>query len=285
MFIKGHAPQKEPQYGQSATNMRTLNYRVYHMRPHEKIITFLLGFCAGAGVGYLFYGGIGADAFGNPTTTTYVLNALFSGVCGLIAGVKSLPIRVGMIIKKRKKKLNTQFRDMLESLNTSLGAGKNVPDSFMAVLDDLKVQYEEDAFILYELQILLSGMANNVDIEKLLADFARRSDIDDISSFANVFSICYRKGGNIKDSIRSTHGILTEKMEIREEIETIVTANKTEQNIMIVMPIAIIGMIKMMSPELADNFTTPIGIVSTTIGIALFLVARAVGKAVLDIKV
>ena len=128
-------------------------------------------------------------------------------------------------------------------------------------------------------------MANNVDVEVLLQDFGARSGIEDIASFANVFKICYRKGGNIKDTIRSTHAILTDKMEINEEIETVVTSNKMEQKIMIAMPIALIGMIKMMSPDFAANFVTPTGIISTTIAIALFVVSYYVGKVILNIKV
>jgi tight adherence protein B len=153
------------------------------------------------------------------------------------------------------------------------------------VYDDLKVQYDDGADILKELEIILSGMANNVDIEDLLLDFGIRSGIDDIYSFANVFKICYREGGNIKDTIRNTHNILSDKMEINEDIETIVTANKTEQNIMIVMPIGLIGMIKMLSADFAANFVTPAGIIATTIGVALFVAAYYVGKAVLNIKV
>jgi len=285
IFTKGPKQVKESQYFNSATNMQTLNYKVYYMNPIEKFIYFLIGFIVGAAVGYLFYGGIGKDDMGNYTMITYVLNVFFSGSIGLIAGLNFVPIRTKQIIAKRKKRLNLQFRDMLEALNTSISAGKNVPDSLKSILDDLKVQYEEDAFILYELQVILSGMANNIDIEDLLYDFGNRSGIDDIKSFANVFKICYRKGGNIKDTIRSTHEILTDKMEIREDIETVVTANKNEQNIMIVMPIALIGMIKMMSPDFASNFVTMTGIIATTVAVALFVIAHFVGKAILDIKV
>ena len=174
---------------------------------------------------------------------------------------------------------------LVESLTTSLGAGKNVTDSFKTIYDDLQVQYEEDAFILKELEVIISGMANNVDVEDVLEDFGRRSGIGDIESFANVFRICYRKGGNIKDTIRSTHAILSDKMEIAEDIETVVTGSKNEQNIMVVMPILLIGMIKLMSEDFADNFTTITGIISTTIAIGLFVASYFIGKAVLDIKV
>lgn len=275
----------EPQYYLSATNIPTYNYKVYYMSVMEKILYFILAFAVGAAVGYLFYGGIGKDEFGQPTTLTYILDISIPVLIGIVAGIAFLPIRTEQIIEKKRRKLNSQFRDMLEALTTSLGAGKNVSDSFRSVYDDLKVQYDDGADILKELEIILSGMANNVDIEDLLLDFGIRSGIDDIYSFANVFKICYRKGGNIKDTIRNTHNILSDKMEINEDIETIVTANKTEQNIMIVMPIGLIGMIKMLSADFAANFVTPAGIIATTIGVALFVAAYYVGKAVLNIKV
>lgn len=275
---------QEPEYFMSATNMPTLNYRVYNMKPVEKILTFLVAFVAGAFVGYLFYGGIGKDEFGQPTTLTWILNILIPAIVGTVAGRLFVPMRVKSIIAKRRNELNHQFRDMLEALTTSLGAGKNVNDSFFSVYEDMKVQYDSDAYILKELEVIISGIHNNVAIEDVLQDFGNRSDIDDVKSFANVFKISYRKGGNIKDIIRNTHSILSDKMEIAEDIETLVTSNKMEQNIMIIMPIALIGVIKMMSPEFAANFVTPTGIISTTVSIVIFVVAYFIGKAVLDIK-
>lgn len=276
---------KEPEFFMSATNIPTYNYKVYYMKPVEKILTFLLAFAVGAAVGYLFYGGIGKDEFGQATTLTYILNILIPGIVGIAAGVLFLPIRVNSIITKRRKDLTQQFRNMLEALTTSLGAGKNVNDAFVAVYDDLKIQYDEEAYILKELEIILAGINNNIAIEEVLYDFGIRSDVEDIKSFANVFRISYRKGGNIKDIIRNTHSILSDKMTITEEIETIVSSNELEQYIMIFMPIILIAMIKMMSPEFAANFVTGTGIISTTLSIVFFVIAYFVGKSVLSIKI
>lgn len=283
-LFKKEKKELEPQYYMSATNMPTYNYNVYHMSKKEKILYFILAFIVGALVGYLFYGGIGKDEFGRPTTLTYVLNVLIPGAVGIIAGVLFVPIRTDQIIQSKKAKLNTQFRDMLETLSTNLGAGKNVTDSFKSVYDDMKIQYEEDAFILKELEVILSGMNNNIDIEVLLEDFGNRSGNEDIQSFANVFRVCYRKGGNIKQTIRATYKILSDKMEIAEEIETMVTSAKSEQNIMIVMPIALIGIIKMMSPEFGENFVSPAGLIATTVAIVLFVAAFFVGRSITNIK-
>lgn len=287
LFTKGKKEAKiaEPQYYMSATNMPTYNYRVYYMSALEKILYFLLAFAVGAVVGYLFYGGIGKDEFGQPTTITRVLNIVIPAIVGIVAGRLYVPMRVKSIIAKKKRELGRQFRDMLEALTTSLGAGRNINDSFIGVYEDLKVQYASDAAILKELEVIIAGIHNNVAIEEILEDFGKRSDNDDILSFANVFKISYRKGGNIKEVIRNTRSILSDKMEIAEDIETLMTSNKMEQNVMIVMPVVLIGAIKLMSPEFAANFVTPTGLVSTTISIVVFVVAYFIGKSVLNIKI
>ena len=76
---KKQKKQIEPQYYHSATNIPTYNYKVYHMPMVEKVIYFLLAFAVGAAVGYLFYGGIGKDEFGNPTLLTWILDISISG--------------------------------------------------------------------------------------------------------------------------------------------------------------------------------------------------------------
>lgn len=260
------------------------DYSVYRMKNIERIGYFLIAFLLGAAVGYLFYGGIGKDKWGNPTYLTLILNILIPAVVGSLAGILFLPIRKKQIIDKRKTALHLQFRDLLGTLSTSIGAGKNISDSFKSSFDDLSIQYSEDAYILQELKIILSGINNNINIEEMLLDLGKRSGIDDILSFGNVFDTCYRKGGNIKDVIRNTQQIISDKIEIEMEIQTLVTSNKTEQYIMTAMPIGLIAMIKGMSPEFANNFVTPSGIISSTVAIVIFVIAYFVGKEVLSIK-
>ena len=284
LFTKDNK-EKEPQYYMSATNIPTYNYKVYYLSLKEKILYFLIAFIVGALVGYLFYGGMAKNQFGEPTQTTYILNVIICSLTGSVAGFLYLPMRKQQIIDTKRNNLKLQFRELLDALATSIGSGKNITDSFKSAYDDLSIIYSEDAMILKELALILDGINNNVDIEVTLMDFGLRSGIEDIESFANVFETCYRKGGNIKDVIKNTQQIITEKMEVEQEIQTIVTGSKNEQMIMTVLPIALIGVIKMMSPEFAANFVTPAGILATTVAVGLFIAAHFVGKAVLAIKI
>ena len=276
---------KEPQYYMSSTNIRTLNYKVYYMSIVEKIIYFLLAFAVGAACGYLFYGGIGKDEFGDPTQITKILNIVIPSIVGCVTGYLFLPIRVNQIIDKRRRMIKTQFRDMLESLSTSLNSGKNVTDAFLAVQQDLSMQYDEDAFIQNELRVIISGIRNNQDIEVLLYDFGRRTGVKDIIMFASIFRISYRKGGNIKEIIKNTNDIMRDKFDIQEDIETSMTSGKSELRMMMAMPVLMIGRFKGMSPDFGANFTTPAGIMSTTISLVIYGVAYFIGSKIMDIKV
>ena len=53
---------------------------------------------------------------------------------------------------------------------------------------------------------------------------------------------------------------------------------------MTVMPIGLVAMIKMIGPEFAENFTTPVGIISSTIAIVVFVVSYFISKEILTIN-
>ncbi|MBQ2943208.1 MAG: hypothetical protein IJD93_00715 [Ruminococcus sp.] len=275
----------EPLYEVSGTNRQMINYKVYKMTGNEKALYFILAFIIGAAVAYLFYGGIGKDEYGNPTIITYICDVLIMALVGFAAGRIFVPIRKEQIILNRKKKLRTQFIDLLDSLATSISSGKNVPNAFIAAREDLLVQYQPDAYIVQEVDNIISGIQNNIDVSSMLINFGERSGIQDIRTFGRVFETAYSKGANLKDVVRNSHMILSNKCEIEVEIETKVASNKNEQNIMIIMPVILILMIKMAGADFAANFTTPTGILCTTIAVITFVVAYFIGRKILKIEV
>lgn len=276
---------KAPLYEVSGTNRQMINYKAYKMTANEKALYFILAFVIGAAVAYLFYGGIGKDEFGRPTTLTHILDVVIMAIAGLAAGRLFLPVRKEQIIEQRQKKLRRQFIDLLDSLSASISSGKNVPKAFEAAREDLLVQYQPDAYIIQEVDNIVSGIENNIDVGSMLLNFGERSGIQDIRTFGRVFETAYSKGANLKDVVRNCHSILSTKCEIEDEIQTKVASNKNEQKIMLVMPIVLILMIKLAGSDFAANFTTPTGIISTTIGIAMFVGSYFLGRKILKIEV
>lgn len=242
------------------------DYNIYNASIKEKILWFVIGMIVSGVVLYVFYESI-------------IASVLVGAICGYIF----IPIRTKQVIKKRKKKLTNQFRGLLDALATSIGAGKNMYDSFSLASDDLAVQFSADADIVKETKTIRIGLDNNIQIEDLLLNFAERSGIEDIRNFANVFATCYKKGGNIKDVIKNTASIIGDKIEIQMELKTMVAGQKNEQNIMLVMPVIFIVVLKTMGGDLID-LKSPMGIISVSIALVIFVLAYFVSKKILNIK-
>lgn len=275
---------QEPQYIMSALNTPMLNYKTYVMSAQEKIITFLIAFVAGGVAGLTFYGGQFRDADGVATTATSVGNlVIFVGV-GLFASYIFFPMRRKQLQDKRRMELTQQFRSLLEALAVSLSSGMNMSESLVSAYGDLKMEYSENAYIVREVGEMINGIQNNVPIENMMMSLGERSQIEDIKNFGIVFEICYRAGGNMKDIVRRTNSIISEKIEIGEEIETALASNKSQFTAMMVIPIVLMILLRVMSSSFAASFATIPGIVAITIAIGLFYAAYKLGQKIMDIK-
>lgn len=242
------------------------DYNIYNESRKERLSWFLVGMAVSAAVLYVFYE-----------------SWIVSLVIGMICGFFFISIRRKQVIHKRKVSLTLQFRSLLDALSTSIGAGKNMFAAFDGASEDLAMQYSESADIVTEVNIIRNGLYNNIQIEDLLTNFAERSGLEDVRNFANVFATCYKKGGNIKDVIKNTASIIGDKIEVQMEVETMVAGQKSQQNIMLVMPVVFVLVMKSMGGELVD-LQSPVGILSVSIAIVIFVLAYFLSKKILDIK-
>ena len=280
---KARRKAKPQQYVQGMMNTPMLDYQVYVFSRWEKLAYFLLAFATGAAAGFIFYGNLFMEN-GLPTQATHISNLVVCGICGAIAGTLFLPMRQEGLRRKRQRELRNQFRDLLSTLSVSFTTGKNVHDAFAAAYEDLDMQYPEGAYILTELRGLLDGMNNNVPIDEMLEDLARRSGNPDIRNFSNVFRICYYRGGSLKDVVRRTNEVIGEKISCADEIETKLASNRNQLNVMSVMPIGVVALFRFSNEGLAQNFAQPIGIVAMTVGVVIFVCAFLLGQRTIRVE-
>lgn len=244
------------------------DYNYYVMSKSEKIINIVLACIVLFGVGYVFY-----------------KNIIISLVC-MVFSVFFPKIRTKQIIEKRKKDLTAQFKDMLYSLSSSLSVGKSVETAFKETLNDLKIIYpSEDTSIIKEVSLIVRGIEMNNTVEDMLQQFADRAHIEDIDNFTEVFKTCKRTGGDIIRVIKTTSNTIGEKIEIKQEIETMIAGKKFEFNVLMVMPVALILLLTYTAGTYMDPvFTTIAGRIVMTAAIGIFAVAYVVGKKIMDIN-
>ena len=272
-----------PQFINSPLNNPMLNYKVYVMSTAEKILVALGAFVAGGLVGLVFYANLFMQD-GVPTMATHISNAVVFTAVGLAANKLLFPMYAKSRLEHRNSVLKKQFRAMLEALSSSFSTGSNVQNAFISALGDLKMQFGDKEYIVQEMEEIIAASKQNVGLEVSLRNFADRSGNEDIMSFADVFEICYRKGGDMNFVIQRTHSVMSDKMAVADEIETKLTSNKMQHNVMSLMPIALVAMLRFTNDSFATNFATLTGVAANTVAIGIFIGAYIYGNKIVDIK-
>lgn len=241
------------------------DYHIYEMTVWERVTAAAIGVGVGVLVGYVFF---------NLWTVAVILSAV--GVIGMQKPYQEF------LKKRRLKKLLLQFKDLLETLTASYSAGQTTVQAFADAKNEMTDLYGEQADIVTELNMINAGLLHNYNIEDLLLNFAQRSGLDDVDSFASVFEVCNRKGGNLKQIVAESRSVINDKIEIEMEIQTMVAASKNELNIMMVMPFIIMLTMRGLGDSMTGNSLT--NLVIKTVVLGIFAAAYVVGVKLVDIK-
>lgn len=188
--------------------------------------------------------------------------------------------------ERRGEEMQVQFLTGMQLVCTSLQAGYAVENAFREALKELEKIYDADTFIIREFRYLVSQMGLNRTIESLLMDLGQRSHVEDIRNFAEVFYIAKRTGGDLMAIIQNTVSAIQQKQETRMEIATCLSGKLMEQNMMSVIPIFILGYVKLTSPGFLNvmyhNLT---GVVIMVFCLILYIIAYFWGRKIMHIRV
>lgn len=265
MGLLGKSKELEPNEREDGL----IDYDIYIMSKDEKIFNIAIAAVIIFAIGYMCYHNI----------ILSVLLAVFS--------IKWPKMRVKQIIKKRNAELAIQFKDMLYSLSSSLSAGKSVETGLKECLQDLRIIYPDDeTYIIQEISYIVRGVEMNETIEDMFAQFADRAHNEDIENFVDIFRTCKRTGGDMVQVIKTTSQTIGEKIEIKQDINTMISGKKFEFKALMVMPIFLILLLSVSSADyMAPVFETAIGHIVMTVAIILFAIAYIVGDKIMTIEV
>ena len=245
------------------------DYSKYTMTTWERVFYTVAAAAVIYSVAFIFY-------------RNSIISAILMPLAFLYPRIKTMDI-----IKKRKKELNLQIKDMLYSLSSSLTSGKSIESAFRDVLRDLAVLYPDSGtFIIMEMEYIVRRLEMNETVESVLTDFAKRACLEDMDNFVDVFTICKRTGGNIIEVIKNTSAIINDRIEVCQEIDTMLAERKFEQKVLNVVPL---GMIVLLSVSAEDYmkpvFDTAAGKLVMSISIALLAAAYYISKRITDFKI
>lgn len=203
------------------------DYLVYRLSGREKWTAAAGASTLFAAVAYLFY-------------AEPMVSLIAAGGGLLYPRYRALQLR-----DRRLQTLRVQFKQALQAVSGSLGAGKSVERAFADAVQDLQLLYPQGGcFMADELDIMLRKLQNGGTIEAAIADFSRRSQLVDAQQFADVFTICKRTGGNLIEIVRRTTTIIGEKLEIEQDIVVLLAQKRFEARILTAAPLVIVALLK-----------------------------------------
>lgn len=187
---------------------------------------------------------------------------------------------------RQQRELNYQFRDALTAMNVAVQAGYSAENAVRASVKDLGRLYEKGSDILDEFRYIESQLRLSVPVEELFLDLGKRSGVEDIENFAAVFYTAKRTGGDMTQVIQKVARMLSDKIEVKKEIEATLAAKKSEQMVMSIMPAGIICYLKLTSPGFLDVlYGNPFGICAMTVCMVIYGLSYWLGVKIVDIEV
>ena len=249
-------------------SQQAIDYNSYRFSVSEWLKYSLLAVLAAAIGSYIFYKSI-------------IIFSCLLPFCFLYPNLKRKEL-----IAAKKRRLVVEFKEAIMILSSLLNAGYSLENSVKEALVELRLLYAKDNLIIKEFEYINQLIYMNISVERAFDDLAYRSHSEDIRSFAKVLRIAKRSGGELESIIAHTVGVIGDKVRIKEEIITMTTAKRFEQNVMNIFPLFIVLYIDISSPGFFNiMYTTIIGRACMSIGLAVYLFAIYISKRLLNIEV
>lgn len=243
------------------------DYSHYELSRVEKGMCIVIGGGLFYGMGYLFY-------------HQWIISLLFSS-----AGLLIPRFWRKHMLERRRASMSLHFKQALYSLSSSLSAGRSVENGFREAVQDLRMlDPEAENDLITELNIICARMEYGEPIEEALQDFSRRANMEDITNFADVFTTCKRTGGDLVEVVRRTSSIISEKLDIQQEISVIIAQKRFESKAILVAPILMILFMNLTSPDYMLPMYGGIGFIISTFSLIGLGVCSIWISKIMDIK-
>ena len=163
-----------------------------------------------------------------------------------------------------------QFREAMQSVSGALVAGYSLENAWKEAERDMTVLYGESGLMTKELHRMNQAIMLNENLEDLIDDFGKRSNIADVKSFCQVMRFAKRSGGNFTKIIENTIKKTGDKIDITREIYTTLTAKRLESRLMSVVPMGVLFYVSLSFNGYLDvmyHNALGIGIMSVCLGV------------------
>lgn len=184
-------------------------------------------------------------------------------------------------MERNKKHFINDFREMMQVVDSNICAGRSLENSFVEAKLECCKRKDMGIAIRQEMSELVRGLQLNKGMEELLIGLGESSGVDEIKNFAGLVNIAKIHGGDLCGLIRQFISNISRRKIIEEELETMMSAKKTESLIMVVMPYAIVVYMRLTGSEYMQSmYTTLIGRAVMTVALIIVYITVIVMRKI-----
>ncbi len=186
---------------------------------------------------------------------------------------------------KEKAKRANEFKEFLSLVAASLQTGYSLERALTQAETEMKKLFEKSSIYKY-IHVMNQKIAINTQVEKAFNEFAISLGLEEAESLAEIISYAKKTGGDYGKHIKNSAIKIEEKIQVKQEIETITTAKRLELKVMSLMPMGIISYIAISSNEfVAPLYGNPVGILVMTGCLLVYGAMIVLGRKIIDIHV
>lgn len=228
------------------------------------------------------------------------ITAFFSTAAGMIfyrsmlGAAAAVPVYMATLRKydqwmdeRKKKELRNQFRDMLYSFSASFSSGRHMTEAMEEAVESLKSIYSGGCMLSEKLEYMLRRIRDTGDSDICVwEEFAFQSGVSEIEEFTQVFRACRDTGGDLIKAADRAASVITDKINIENEIRTMAAQKKLEGKLITAMPVTLIVFLGAVSPEyIMPLYETAVGRIIMTAVLAVMTAAYRMIERITSIEV
>lgn len=225
--------------------------------------------------------------FGVAMLVTYLFyrHLLISFFISVIYGIYYIFREKKEYRKRQQYEINLEFREGLRGIAAALGAGYSMENALGEARKDLVLLYGEESLLVREFVYMEKKLDLNQSLEKVFQEFSERWQTEDIMHFVKVFQTAKRTGGDLISITRLSAEKISEKIEVKREIHTMIAGKRMEGRIMNLIPLGMILYFWISSPGFLDCLYQASGRVIMTVLLIIYVVAYYWSQKICDIRV
>lgn len=187
---------------------------------------------------------------------------------------------LGMLTKRRHKKMTAQFADAIDIIVRGVKSGLPLAECLRIISAEVGEPLKG------EFMSLTDNIAMGTNLDRALQQFYRRVPLPEVNFFVIVLSIQAKSGGNLSEALGNLSAVIRARKMMREKVNALSQEAKASAMIIGALPFAVMVMVYLTTPDyIMKLFTTSTGHMLLLLGAAMMGTGIMVMKKMINFDI